>query len=225
MPLVPRQELLRALYRFQAAQEATRQAACGPGCAACCTGRVYLTGLEAALLRRELERLGRQDLLAKAGQGTPPAYTCNQLARLCLEQKEPPAEKAPDGPAGVCSLLENGRCAAYAARPLACRVMASRSVCQAGGRAQGDPWWFTLDTTLLQIAEHLDLGGVYGPLGAVLAWLEDGSRQDLLTCQPLPGLLAPPEHQARLNQTLGSLFATPAADRPLGLWLDLLRGL
>ncbi|MBU1274558.1 MAG: hypothetical protein KJ720_04220 [Proteobacteria bacterium] len=222
-PDIPRQELLRALYGFQAGQEALRQVACGAGCAACCTDRVYLTGLEGALLRQELLRLGRKDLLARPGPAAPPAYTCNQLARLCLEQREPPAEDAPQGPAGVCALLEDGRCAAYQARPLACRIMASRVVCRRGGQAQGDPWWLTLDTALMQIAEHLDLGGVYGALGAVLSTENGQPGQWLLACEPLPGLPAPPEHQARLQQALGPLFASPVDGRPLGAWLNLIR--
>ncbi|MCF8042539.1 MAG: hypothetical protein K9L19_10380 [Desulfarculaceae bacterium] len=219
----PRQELMRALYRFQAGLEASRRVACRPGCSACCTGRVYLTGLEGGLLRDELERLGRLDLLEGLAPADPPAYTCNQLARLCLEQNEPPPEQAPSKPAGVCSLLEDGRCAVYEARPLACRVMASRERCDTGGQAQGDPWWFSLDASLLQIAEHLDMGGVYGALATVLPANKGRPENGLLTCEPLPGLVAPPEHQARLQQALGPLFAAPVAGRTLGHWLDLIR--
>lgn len=222
-PKIPRWELLLALYRFQAGQEAQRRIACVAGCAACCTGRVYLTGLEGSLLRGELERLGRDDLMERLGPAEPPAYTCNQLARLCLEQREPPVEETPPGPAGVCALLEDGRCAAYEARPLACRVMVSQTVCRSGGQAQGDAWWLTLDTALMQIAEHLDLGGVYGGLGTVLSRVKCQTGEGLLTCEPLPGLPSPPEYQARLAQALGPLFATPVAGRPLGLWLDLIR--
>ncbi|MCB2192616.1 MAG: YkgJ family cysteine cluster protein [Deltaproteobacteria bacterium] len=222
-PKTPRRELLRALYRFQAGVEATRQVACAPGCAACCTDQVFLTSLEGDLLREELERLGRQDIVERLEPGAAPAYTCNQLARLCLEQKEPPQESAPGRAPGVCSLLEEGRCAVYEVRPLACRVMASRETCGVGGQAQGDPWWFTLDTALLQIAEHLNLGGVYGVLGTVLTCEKNAGEEELLPCEPLPGLVAPPEHQARLQQTLGPLFATVVAGHPLGHWLDILR--
>jgi hypothetical protein len=184
---------------------------------------VYLTGLEGGLLREHLQRLGRLDLLARLRPSAPPGYTCNQLARLCLERSEPSQEQAPSEPAGVCALLEEGRCVAYEARPLACRVMASRQVCGSGGQAQGDPWWFTLDTALLQVAEHLDLGGVYGALGSVLSRGDAKGEEGLLRCEALPGLLAPPEHQVRLQQALGPLFATPVAGRPLGHWLDLIR--
>lgn len=218
----PRQELLRGLYRFQAQVEASRDVACGPGCAACCTDRVYLTGLEGDLLRRELARQGRLELLERLQQGPVPAYTCNQLARLCIEGREPP-EEAASGETGVCALLDNGCCGVYEARPLACRVMASRIKCRAGGGAEGAPWWFTLDTALMQIAEHLDLGGVYGALGTVLRREELRQGEGLLRCEPLPGLVAPPEHQARLRQTLGPLFATLVDGRPLGRWLDLIR--
>ncbi|BEQ14869.1 hypothetical protein FAK_19350 [Desulfoferula mesophila] len=214
--------MLHSLYRFQAQMEASREVACAPGCAACCTDRVYLTGLEGDLLRRELARQGRLGLLARLEPGPKPAYTCNQLARLCIEGQEPPEEVA-SGQGAACALLEDGRCGVYEARPLACRVMASRVRCREGGGAQGDPWWFTLDTALMQIAEHIDLGGMYGSLGTVLRREDPLKGEGLLSCEPLPGLVAPPEHQARLQQTLGPLFATPVDGRPLGQWLDLMR--
>ncbi len=224
----PLEELLLALYAFQAQVEAGRDTACAPGCAACCTGRVYMTSLEGGMLLAEFRRLGRDDLLAAAveraqGGAAPPAYTCNQLARCCLEQREPPAEANGPEDAGVCVLLEDGRCAAYAARPLACRVMASRQVCAPGGQASGDAWWLTLDTALLQIAEHLSLGGHYGALPAILAEARGQAPQGLLPCEPLAGLVAPPEHQARLQRELMPLFARPVRGLPLGQWMDRVR--
>ena len=62
---------------------------------------------------------------------------------------------------------------------------------------------------------------VYGSLAAVLA--ED--KAALLPCRPLPGLLAPPEHQERLQQTLGlfHLFARKVDGQPLGQWMDRIR--
>jgi len=224
----PREEMLIALYAFQARAEAGREIACAPGCAACCTGRVFMTSLEGGLLLAELRRLGRDDLLAAAREqaqanAASPAYTCNHLARCCLEQREPPAETSGQGEAGVCILLEDGRCAAYAARPLACRVMASRTVCPPGGQATGDPWWLTLDTALLQIAEHLSLGGYYGALPTMLAGARGHAVRGLLPCEPLAGLVAPPEHQARLPQELMPLFARPVQGLPLGQWMDRVR--
>ena len=219
---IPRLDLLAALYEAQEQIEAHRRIACEPGCAACCTDQVFLTNLEAAYLRAELERLGRWDKLTWAGDLAPgapvPAYTYNQLARCCLEQCEPPSENQAQAP-GTCFLLEDGRCVAYGARPLACRVMVSRTRCAPGGQAEGDPWWFTLDTALMQISEHLALGGVYGHLAALLAGQEEG----LPGCEPLPGLVAPPEHQERLQQELGPVFGRSVEGRPLGLWMDQLR--
>lgn len=156
-----------------------------PGCAACCTDRVYLTGLEGDLLRRELARQGRLGLLARLEPGPKPAYTCNQLARLCIEGQEPPEEVA-SGQGAACALLEDGRCGVYEARPLACRVMASRVRCREGGGAQGDPWWFTLDTALMQIAEHIDLGGMYGSLGTVLRREDPLKGEDCSAASPCP---------------------------------------
>jgi Fe-S-cluster containining protein len=219
---------MAALYQAQAHIEAQRDIACGPGCAACCTDRVYLTSLEGELLLAELERLGRRDMVARAAARagefpSAPASTCNHLARCCLEQREPPAEVEAAGPWGACPLLEDGRCAAYQGRPLACRVMASRRSCASGGRAEGDPWWVTLDTALMQVAEHLSLGGVYGSLPAIVAHLSGEPAPGLLACEPLPGLPAPPEHQPGLQQALRPIFSQEVAGRPLGLWMDEIR--
>ena len=226
---IPRRALLKSLYQDQSFMEQRREVACGPGCFACCSDRVHLTTLEGQVLRELLQSLGREDLLRKAVSQAArprhaPAYTCNQLARLCLEQSEPPAEaEAPQG-REACFLLEGGRCAAYEARPMACRVMASRRVCAPGGQAEGDPYWLSLDTALLQIVEHLSLGGYYGALPQVLASLEEGGEQEgLLACEPLPGLVTPPEHRKDLERELGPVFATRVEGQPLGLWLDQIR--
>ncbi|MCB2226628.1 MAG: hypothetical protein KQH53_08105 [Desulfarculaceae bacterium] len=221
---VPQKELLAALYDIQAGiDQDDRDTACGAGCFACCSDHVHLTGLEGAVLAAELERLGREDLLARAAELAPatpaPAYTCNELAQCCLEQREPPAEPQSQALPKACFLLEGGLCAAYGARPLACRVMASKSRCVPGGEAQGDPWWFTLDTALMQIAEHLAMGTGYGSLAAVLA----GDQAALRTCRPLPGLLAPPEHQERLEKELLPLFARKVDGLHLGQWMDRIR--
>ncbi|MCF8031454.1 MAG: hypothetical protein K9K66_17780 [Desulfarculaceae bacterium] len=221
---IPQKELLAAIYDIQAGiDQDDRDTACQAGCFACCTDQVYLTGLEGELLRAELARLGREDLLAKAGelapQTTAPSYTFNQLAQCCLEQREPPADQENQALPKACFLLEGGLCAAYEARPLACRVMASQSRCAPGGEAEGDPWWFTLDSALMQIAEHVAMGSGYGSLAAVLA----GDQTALLPCQPLPGLLAPPEHQDRLEKELLPLFARKVDGQHLGRWMDRIR--
>ncbi|RJX33876.1 MAG: hypothetical protein C4525_08390 [Desulfarculus sp.] len=225
---IPRQALLQALYEAHAGLAAQRRTACEPGCSACCTDRAALTGLEAGLLAQGLRSGGREGLLRlAAGKGQPsaaqPAYTFNQLARLCLEQREPPAEPTAPLAQGACPLLQGGLCAAYQVRPFACRAMASQRPCGPGGAAEAQDWWVTLDTAFFQLIEHLDAGGVYGWLPAALAWTQGGPDQGLLTCQLLPGLPAPAEHQTLLRSALGPVLARPVQGRPLGQWLDLIR--
>lgn len=214
---------------YDAWDEASRDwsLACHSGCPVCCSDRLALTTLEGRALARALEQAGQADLLAQAAslpvsmEHLPPA-TINTIARLCLAQgADPPAE--PEAPAwAACPLLKDGLCAAYAARPLGCRVMVSRRPCRADGSALADPWWLTLATALLQVVEHLDLGGGYGLLPQALAVANGRTAQGLLPCQALPGIPAPDEHQARLQEVLDRLFRQPVQGRPMGWWLSAL---
>jgi hypothetical protein len=218
--------VLRELWKaYDQLVAAGRKSACAAGCQACCSDRVLLTTLEGSLLAAELRRLGLAELLARAAQapaGPGPANTFNALARLCLAGQASPEDTLSGASSASCPLLVAGMCAAYAARPLACRVMASLSPCQAGGAARQDPWWVTVDTAFLQIVEQVDAGGGLGLLPTVLAGLE-GDGQGLLTCENLPGLPAPPEHQERLTSLLMQVFSRPLSGQPLGLWINQLR--
>ncbi|MFH1033848.1 MAG: hypothetical protein V1806_05020 [Pseudomonadota bacterium] len=219
--------VLRELWKaYEQLVAARRASVCAPGCQACCSDRVLLTTLEGRLLAAELERSGQGALLARAARasvGPGPACTFNALARACLEGREPPADPPPQTPPGRCLLLVEGLCAAYAARPLACRVMASQSRCQAGGTALQDPWWLTVDTAFLQINEQVDAGGGLGWLPTVLASLGAGDQELLPSCQNLAGLPAPPQHQERLNNLLMQVFSRSLDGQPLGLWINQLR--
>ncbi|MCA1905608.1 MAG: YkgJ family cysteine cluster protein [Desulfarculus sp.] len=219
--------VLRELYRAHDELTRERETACAPGCAACCRDRVQLTTLEAAHLVEHLRLVGREDLLERlAGAASPevyrPAWSMNALARMCLAQEEPPAESDPP-PARPCPLLADGLCQAYEARPLACRTMASRRRCPPDGQAEQDPWWVTLDTVFFQLVEQADAGGGFGYLGPVLALVLGGEARGLVACENLPGLPVPPQHQARLQATLGPLLARPVAGQSLGMRLQSLR--
>ena len=220
--------MLQELYRAYGELAAERRGlACVPGCFACCSDRVQLITLEGAFLLEGLERAGRRDLLprvlAAAGSRPAPAATMNRLAELVQRGQEPPPEPGPEAGQGACPLLEDGLCAVYEYRPLACRTMASLRRCRAGGEALEDPWWLTLNTAFFQLVEQAAAGGGFGWLPDVLARLAGESGGELLPCRNLCGLPAPPEHQQRLQHTLERMFARPLEGRPLGRWLQDLR--
>ncbi len=223
--------VLQALYDAYEALSQNRQVACSPGCAVCCSDRVCMTGLEGRLLMRALSSAGRDDLLAliaaaQAPVSGQPQTTFNALARLCLAQEEPPGREPSGLVGGSCPLLANGLCSAYEARPLACRTMASLQRCQVGGQALEDPFWLSLNAAFFQLVEQCSLGREgFGLLPQVMAAVQGdvSAGEDLLPCEPLPGLLVPPEDQTRVQEALRQVFARPLQGRPLGLWLDELR--
>jgi len=223
--------VLEGLYACHGERAQARSTACGPGCAVCCTDRVLLTGLEGLLLLKGLLDAGREDLLeaavaAPVDAAVRPRTTFNALARLCLAREEDPtgSEEAAAEP-GACPLLRDGLCAAYAQRPLACRAMASLRKCQRGGQAEDDPFWLSLNPVFFQLVEQCSLAGdlaFFGLLPDVLTALVRGRQaaSGLLACEPLPGLVTPPQDQARIQEALRPVFGRLVAGRPLGWWLD-----
>jgi len=105
------------LAQLEEAQPLPRPVACAPGCDACCFNQVELTAPEALFLGSFLEArfspAQRQALHQRAQQS---------LARRAGLSKTAAALHRAAFP---CPLLQEHRCLAYEARPLACRAMHS----------------------------------------------------------------------------------------------------
>ncbi len=216
--------VLEGIYEAYAQMSRTRTGlACTTGCAACCTDRVRLTTLEARYLARGLVEALEDELAESAAKrevpdDARPATTFNALARMCINREEPPADSGhPDMP-GVCPLLRGHMCTAYEHRPLACRTITSSKRCVPGGEAVDEPWWVTLNAAFFQVMEQADFGGGFGVLPEVLRKVMGGEADTLLSCEAIPGLPAPEEHQRQLGQAIERLFGTIYKGKPLGLW-------
>lgn len=222
--------VLRELYNAFDELAAARHWACREGCAVCCgSSRVLMTTLEARNLAQGLIALGMEEALDAAARVEPdlaarPASSLNTLARHCIGHSQPPDDPGPRGATIPCPLLAGDRCPVYEHRPLACRSMVSTRVCQQGGEAVHDDWWVTLGAAFFQLVEAVDPGGFFGPMPAALNRVVSGGGEAWLTpCEPLPGLMAPAEHQARLGQVLSPVFARTVGGAPLGYRLDQFR--
>jgi len=211
------QVILATIYDLYAAEVSKYPYACHQGCAACCTQSVTMTGLEGELLLAYLAANGRPLPELPPGGGARPSCTTNELAARCLARQEFEAEEqfwsfAP------CLFLREKSCSIYPARPFGCRSFGSFSPCAQTGEASLAPYLVTLNTVVMQIIEHLARGGLWGNMFDVLAFLAKGRQNRpggpavdfsarLLTAQPLPGLLVPPDERAGLARFIARLEA------------------
>ncbi|MEJ2034452.1 MAG: YkgJ family cysteine cluster protein [Deltaproteobacteria bacterium] len=196
--------------------------ACRGGCSSCCTRSVTMTGLEGTILRNYLEqesKIGQlQELPVLAAGDARPQSTTNQFAAACLQGIETAGE-----PAGwnftPCPFLVDHHCTIYPVRPFSCRAFASLAPCHLSGAADAPSLLLTVNTILCQLIEHLDQGGLWGNMLDVLPALSEtgaNTQGELLTCQPCPGLLIPPEEQEDLEELLARLFEEPIGSSTLG---------
>ena len=207
------------------------QLACARECSACCTHEVTATTLEAWKMLQALKRSQRKDLLAKVEKSAAadlfrPKLTTNTLAMACMTRQEPPIEEPMADP-GPCPLLEYGVCPEYRSRPFTCRGMFSTTKCQAGSEADPPPELVTIVTTIWQIIEHLDVGGLYGNLTDLLLVLSDEKKaaryeegvqlveKKLPPTRPVPGFLVPPEHEDAVKRFLEKLYAAECGGRTI----------
>jgi hypothetical protein len=215
-------DLLNRIYGIYDAFVRGLDVACRKYCAHCCTANVSLTTLEGYRLvhSRETDQLEHlQQCIEPAFEKRVfrPLLTTNQIAELCRQGREIPAEASGD-PAQICPLLEENACPVYSLRPFGCRCLVSRVPCRESGTAEMPDFVLTVNTVFLQMIEHLDATGCTGNLADVLRCLlsaenRQAYREGRLSCSttglignhPLTVLMVPPEHRNRLQPILGAL--------------------
>ncbi|MDA8140947.1 MAG: hypothetical protein M0036_20050 [Desulfobacteraceae bacterium] len=211
-----RTNLLKQMYTLYEDFSSRYPLVCRKGCDLCCTANVTMTSLEGLLILNHWEGQGLtppQTALQAAVQSKrfQPSLTINVIAFLCLQNKDIP-EEAADPAAGPCPLLHNGCCTIYAVRPFGCRAMVSRSQCVRGGAAEIPDEVLSANHLLMQFIEAIDVPGLSGNLTDMLLLLCDAQLrgqaesgtgiappQGMAANQPIPVLMVPPEHRARLQ--------------------------
>jgi Fe-S-cluster containining protein len=225
-----RQELLLALYSTFEQWLAAHSLpfVCQPGCATCCTRKVTMTAVEAALIRRFISASGQSRPAATAEGATAPPLvteTTNELAARCLHGTEALAPVVEEqGEAGVCPYLADARCQIYEVRPFACRSFASLQKCRPGEAAQLPQFYLTAVTAAQQLIEHVGQGGSWGNMHDLLLFLADAgekrengespfaaaikeqARTRLRRARPLPGFLIGAEEYERVRPFIEHFF-------------------
>jgi Fe-S-cluster containining protein len=212
---------LKKIYEIYDGFTASLDLACQKNCAHCCTTSVILTTVEGYKIFKTLESADDTQWIEKIQQASAykrfqPKITTNQLANLCAEGIEPPAEESTESK--PCPFLINRQCPIYSVRPFGCRCLVSRSNCGEKGYADMDDFVLSVNTLFLQAIEHLDDKGCSGNLIDVLgAMASKKNRQayenNTLKCsasglipnQPLKVLMIPPEHRDKMEPLLTSL--------------------
>lgn len=220
-PDMPRKLMaLQTFYRIHGQVMEHADLACQKGCSVCCTRNVTLTSLEAYYLMSHLGPAGREEALERIRRDSHrrrliPTATLNHMADICMNGGEPPEDES-DPSWGPCPLLQDGLCTVYEVRPLACRVMGSRSHCGNNGYADMDEFHLTVNNVLMQYLEHIDAGSIMGNLNDLLPRFADEQNRDVywktgrlagdpslfIENRPLTILMIPPEHRGRMTPLL-----------------------
>ncbi len=153
-----------------------------------------------------------------------PRTTGNGIAAACLSGGEVPAEDDADPAWGPCPLLTDNECPIYPVRPFGCRCFVSTVRCGSAGHAEVPPFIVTVNNVFLQYIEHIDADGGTGNLTDLLAYFKservrtayrEGTLrplpEPLVANQPVPALMIPPRHRARIRPILEAL-AAPITD-------------
>ncbi len=219
-------QILQTIYDKFEQWSAPYPKACKEGCAACCTQKVNITGLEAELILDYIVKNKMQAGLADTLNGTlapsRPNQTMNEMASQCLEGIEPdPGEM---DLAEQCPFLDNDRCIIYPVRPFGCRCFLSQHSCSKTTAALVDDGYFAACTAATQLIEHLGQREYWGNMWDVIPAMLDISayhsiavlvenptlihkaRASTLSGIPLPGFLLTPEESQAVSPLLESIF-------------------
>ncbi len=212
---------LNKIYEIYAEFTASLDLACKKYCAHCCTTSVILTTLEGYKIFKTLLSKGSTQWIDKIRQASAhkrfqPKITTNQLANLCAEGIEAPAEEGTEWK--QCPFLIDLHCPIYRVRPFGCRCLVSRNACGEKGYADMDDFVLSVTTIFLQVIEHLDDKGCSGNLIDVLGVMaSEKNRQayennrlkcstiGLIANRQLKVLMIPPEHRTKMEPILKSL--------------------
>lgn len=217
---------MHAVYRVYGEVAGRFPSACSRDCSACCTHNVIATSLEVEALLESLDEsllrvLVDQAVRAPTDNILRPAITINELARRCLERRDPPSE--PESfRIGPCPFRNASGCPCYDVRPFACRALWSEEPCSEHGEAIMSPLLLTINGLFQQIIEHIDQGGIQGNMLDLVRVIKSETTRDgshshpsstlterLLRNVPNPGFIVPPDHRHEAGEIINRLRREP----------------
>ena len=150
---------LQAIYDdFESAAAPYKaQAACGKGCAFCCSdaGSIHLTTLEGLVIRDRIDRLPRfRQVAVKKG--------------LVADMKQRERKK----PSACPFLMKNRACMIYEVRPFACRRVYSLTVCGRDQHPVLSRQVMAMGDEAIRALQQLDHSGYSGHLSYILYMLD-----------------------------------------------------
>ena len=159
MPWKRKRVRLQAIYDdFEtAAAPYKTEAACGKGCAFCCSeaGSIHITTLEGLAIRDRINRLPR-----------PRQVAVNR--KLAADMKQRERKKTSACP----FLLKNRACMIYDVRPFACRRIYSLAVCSRNQHPVLNRQVMAMGDAAIRALQQLDDSGYSGHLSYILHMLD-----------------------------------------------------